>query len=544
MVQSSKNRVVQGSRSGEPSQQPIAAPLVIGVTGHRDLTETPELARAIDSAVDRALKMLPPLKSSPVLPVALSPLAEGTDRLVARAVMAIPGSILEVVLPLEKDNYIQDFNTSRSREEFEDLLSTAAHIRILPEAASRNEAYEKVGRYVVDQCDILIAVWDGKPSGGQGGTADIVQYARDTECPIVIVRTDDHGSITVEWGHTLDTRPFRELDVYNSERVNAHEYEKQLQEMQTSFLSNAERSGLPVNDVDAIAQYIVRHYVQADITALRYQHYYHRIASLVHPLAVAAVATVALQVLFWPDRTWVVGFEILFMIAAVAVFWLSHRQRWHQKWIDYRFLAERFRSALFLAVAAVEVAPLRPPRYLSLAYSSKDWMVAAFSSVWSQRPRFPRLDTSKYDELREFLCSAWLDDQMLFHEKSAGRHGKRHSRSVIASYVLFILTILAAALHLSHVVSGYAGDILILAAILFPAGGASIAALRNHRDYLRNSMRSAEMARHLKELRNQLAETHDPVAFIALLKEIEETMLRENEDWRIVVRFHTPELPA
>ncbi|MFJ8953478.1 hypothetical protein ACIRO1_25525 [Streptomyces sp. NPDC102381] len=34
------------------------------------------------------------------------------------------------------------------------------------------------GKEVVDQSDVLLAVWDGKPAGGKGGTADVVAYAQ------------------------------------------------------------------------------------------------------------------------------------------------------------------------------------------------------------------------------------------------------------------------------------------------------------------------------------------------------------------------------
>jgi hypothetical protein len=41
----------------------------------------------------------------------------------------------------------------------------------MEEQKSRREAaYEAAGRYVVDHCDLLIAVWDRKPAQGRGGT--------------------------------------------------------------------------------------------------------------------------------------------------------------------------------------------------------------------------------------------------------------------------------------------------------------------------------------------------------------------------------------
>ena len=35
------------------------------------------------------------------------------------------------------------------------------------------------GRAVVDCSSVLVAVWDGQPSRGLSGTADVVAYARE-----------------------------------------------------------------------------------------------------------------------------------------------------------------------------------------------------------------------------------------------------------------------------------------------------------------------------------------------------------------------------
>ena len=43
---------------------------------------------------------------------------------------------------------------------------------------------------MVDRCDALNAVWDGQPTGGRDGTAEIVQYARDREVPPWLGRHD------------------------------------------------------------------------------------------------------------------------------------------------------------------------------------------------------------------------------------------------------------------------------------------------------------------------------------------------------------------
>lgn len=155
--------------------------LVIGVTGHRKLADSVRVAARIDEALDKiALE-------APSRLVVLSPLAEGADRLVAERVLARGGAELEAVLPLSEAEYESDFDTAASKSEFRSLLSRAKAIHRLPAPASREEAYAAAGRFVVDHCDVLIAVWDGKAGDGPGGTADIVAYAQSRRRRLVVL---------------------------------------------------------------------------------------------------------------------------------------------------------------------------------------------------------------------------------------------------------------------------------------------------------------------------------------------------------------------
>jgi hypothetical protein len=259
-------------------------------------------------------------------------------------------------------------------------------------------------------------------------------------------------------------------------------------------------------------------------------------------LGIAAVGLAAIQALFLPGQPKILIAELVFMLAVFAIVLLSRQQRWHTKWTDYRFLAERFRSALFLAVADMEVAPLRPPRHLSLAYSPGDWMVSAFFTVWKRRPKSQVSDHFPLHDLKNFLLQAWVEDQIDFHKRTDRRHYRRYIRWFRTSNALFGLTILAALLHvILNLGSHMYVNILPLMAIILPAVATMFTAIRTHRDYLRNSLRSTEMAHHLEEIKEKMIAAQDYNSFLEVVKETEETMLHENEDWRVVVRFHKPE---
>ncbi len=164
----------------------------IGVTGHRFLAEIGKLRAEVDRALDDIERAFGGHKL-----VVVSPLAEGADRLVAEAVLQRGGD-LTVPLPLPVEDYLQDFESQESKAEFRQLLERAAEVIELPATPTRNEAYEQVGLYVLDNCDVLIAVYDGQPSQGRGGTAEIVERALQRGMPVLHVKAGNRRPGTRE----------------------------------------------------------------------------------------------------------------------------------------------------------------------------------------------------------------------------------------------------------------------------------------------------------------------------------------------------------
>jgi hypothetical protein len=78
-------------------------------------------------------------------------------------------------------------------------------------------------------------------------------------------------------------------------------------------------------------------------------------------------------------------------------------------------------------------------------------------------------------------------------------------------------------------------------AIVLPALAAAVSAIRNQREHEKISRRSGEMVHHLEELKNGMSEAADRDTFLEWVREADETMLYENEDWRVVVRFRANE---
>jgi hypothetical protein len=163
--------------------------LRLGVTGHRSLTRIDEVRLGINRAIDDALESGP--AGAPPDPgttlIVVSALAEGADRLVVDECLRRPGSTLEAILPLPIEEYEQDFATPDSRQEFTGLLSAATRVEIAEAMPTREHAYERAGQLMVERSDAVIAVWDGQPAAGRGGTADIVAYAEARHVPVFLV---------------------------------------------------------------------------------------------------------------------------------------------------------------------------------------------------------------------------------------------------------------------------------------------------------------------------------------------------------------------
>lgn len=161
--------------------------LWVGVTGHRDLAHPDVVAGEVDAVLDRLVD------GTDRTVVVVSGLAEGADRLVAHRVLARPGGRLVALLPLAPVDYIADFADAASVQEFTDLLAAADEYEVITGAPSddwtREAAYERAGHAMLDRSDVLLALWDGEPSKGRGGTAEMVFEANliGRRCEVIAV---------------------------------------------------------------------------------------------------------------------------------------------------------------------------------------------------------------------------------------------------------------------------------------------------------------------------------------------------------------------
>ena len=129
----------------------------------------------------------------------VSPLADGTDQMAAQAALG-RGWRLQAVLPFDRAAYFGDFPDLAQRERFEALLGKAECVLELPgDPDDRLDAYVMAGRATVAHCDLLIAVWDGLPPRGRGGTGEIVELAVARGTPIIHLPVDPGQPAMILW---------------------------------------------------------------------------------------------------------------------------------------------------------------------------------------------------------------------------------------------------------------------------------------------------------------------------------------------------------
>ena len=155
---------------------------VVGVTGHRDLA--PGSLDATRDVVKATLESLRGQLGRAELQVDCG-MASGADQLVAEVAIEL-GIPVHAVLPMPRSMYEDDF-TGEAKLTLARLLESpevTLHELPLPpgmdpqkaakQGPDRDRLYARLGDYLVRRANLLLALWDGKINGLEGGTGDVL----------------------------------------------------------------------------------------------------------------------------------------------------------------------------------------------------------------------------------------------------------------------------------------------------------------------------------------------------------------------------------
>lgn len=149
---------------------------VIGVTGHANLT------RETMATVQR--EIVEQLRPHAAGLIGMTCLARGADQVFADAVLELGGA-LAVVSPAA--DYFTNISDQASRKRCESYLEASQSIVTMEYQKSGPEAYHAASRYLIDNSELVLAVWDGSAPTGNGGTSDAVAYARQHGRPVAVI---------------------------------------------------------------------------------------------------------------------------------------------------------------------------------------------------------------------------------------------------------------------------------------------------------------------------------------------------------------------
>ncbi|NTU81035.1 MAG: hypothetical protein HGA45_16910 [Chloroflexales bacterium] len=175
-----------------PSSIQPGTPYRIAVTGHWSLGDV-----ATEAFVAHAFALLLGQfsREHPEGLVALSGLALGADTLFAEAALALD-------IPLEScianGAVIEKYARGRERTQHYRLRAQSRVVHELPYAERSAESYLALGHWLVDSCDLLMAVWNGKPPDRPGGTGDVIELALAASRPVLHVHPLKR---TITWLH-------------------------------------------------------------------------------------------------------------------------------------------------------------------------------------------------------------------------------------------------------------------------------------------------------------------------------------------------------
>jgi len=364
--------------------------LTVGVTGHRDL-----LADEIPALQKKVRDFFLQLKSDfPDLNLQLiTPLAEGSDRLVADVAQDL-GIGLIVPLPMPQAEYEQDFSSPAAVQAFRASLKDARiiHLRTVRRSPGnslsleeRTAQYAQMGIFVSNHSQVLLALWDGKPSSELGGTASVVNYHLTAVMPgfsmaedspnlladnendlayhIVCSRDRPDGQprdglsplqttwVTSHFGlETSQHMPLeyqimlRRLEEYGRDRAK---YAMDIKEEGADLLENAPDFELPIG-TDVISE---QHQI-ADWLAIHFQKRISLGLIAMHSLAVL-VGLFFLVYSEFDGLDFLINILLLAFLAGFILYKIGERRQWHRKHLDYRALAEGLRVQFYWALAGV-----------------------------------------------------------------------------------------------------------------------------------------------------------------------------------------------
>ena len=527
----------------------------------------------------------------------VSPLADGADQIAAEIALEL-GFELHAILPFERDRYREDMSDGDERATFDKLMEQASCILELPgQRGHLLESYVMAGRATVAHSDVLIAVWDGLPPRGRGGTGEVVRLAHDRATPTIHVPIAAAEAVAIRWSAFEPAIVTLVDDSANVRPFSADEMESVVNALVSPPPDNQERAFIRTFQAEcrrklkARIEYPLmlaltgvsrfrRHHWRGDASSAQtdaewrtycdacdrakavsaplnsLQLWYEWADSLagnfaqsyrsghVFNFALSAFAVLlALATLAFPEAKKYLAFaEFIAVLAILLNTWIGTRQQWHRRWLDYRQLAERLRpmrSLKMLGLAAPD------PPGTSANPVARRWIDWYATAVWrAMGCPAGRIGPDTVETLVLTIAEHELAPQIAYNRSAAQQAERLDHRLEMIGLSLFALAlfsciVLLLGFWLAPLWVKHNSSLFTIVSAGLPAIGTAVVGIRAQGDYVGSAMRSEQTAQVLEQIADRLErEPRNLPRAGDLVEQAARAMHADLDEWRLLNQQH------
>ena len=415
-------------------------PFFVGVIGHRHLREEeiPRLQQEFDSHIK---SLLVNLKETKI--IVLTGIAEGADRIPQASQYREYFSIC-AVLPLAKDEYVNDFPSKNQRSAFDETLSQCDYIVTSPHSpngefstALRDKAYQGSARWISDNSNLLISFWDGSEPKGIGGTSDTVNYRMGGAYTTTLVHESESGFLHIKASN--GERNFIENCQCVGHEIAGTQHAKFLFEL------NKLNSHMELVEIEPERDQLKLYFNQFDASATKLQKRFNR-----RTISLFSCAFLTLQFAFIQQQTfsllWL-SISALAMTITVTLWWSLWRLRIKSAYETLRFVAELLRIQIWWNECGLQVNAFNDNvEYHDIRDSTYSLLKNVFLYLTISQPETELMSKKAEKEGSERVESKWIEDQITYLIGSRIKQGAIERNRIAAKrgLVFMILSLVLA----------------------------------------------------------------------------------------------------
>lgn len=358
---------------------------------------------------------------------------------------------------------------------------------------------------------MLIAIWDGEPARGPGGTADIVTFARELKRPLIVI----------------------DPTTGQERRENFEYYRSQDEEL--NFLNALQAQGTEGKAAPADGLALVNHFMaktDAAASAGAPKFRLLTVGAVIFHLLATMVAAVGLAYHWHPvGLPWT---KLLLVLGALGSALAIRHFRTQDTWVRCRLAAELARAVLATwgmvrKTALFEEVDLPETRQLL-----RSLHIIHARETEGQRPNL--------DTFRQHYRVNRLDDQLAYYRKRLSKAEPQLRRlrfGFSAATILAIVTTafyaLYATFHFMEIPVGLKATLFYFMPIVLPVVAATFMSFVSINDLHRRVARYREMCHLLESVQKQIMITHSWRSLEQLVKRTERALLQEVLEWHTLM---------